>query len=152
MEMVWVQPALPDTHSSFFLLSLQKGAVEETGCFLSWGIGCLFICHRAHIHVLGSWYVLSSFYSVAFARWLTVSARQSSASASSYWNVKLSVWCCRPSVPALQRQRQAHLCEFSQVCVVSSRIARATQRNPVSKNRNKEKKKKNLLRNICGRL
>ena len=46
-------------------------------------------------------------------------------------------------VPVLWTQRQADLCESeaSLVYRVSSRIARATQRNPVSKNQ-KEKKKK----------
>ena len=40
-----------------------------------------------------------------------------------------------PLVPVLGRQRQAELCEFeaSLVYRVSSRIARATQRTPVSK-------------------
>ena len=40
-----------------------------------------------------------------------------------------------PLIPALQRQRQADLCEFevSLVYRVSSRTARDTQRNPASK-------------------
>ena len=40
-----------------------------------------------------------------------------------------------PLIPALGRQRQVDLCEFeaSLVYRVSSRTARATQRNPVSK-------------------
>jgi hypothetical protein len=45
-------------------------------------------------------------------------------------------------VPALLRQRQVDLYEFeaSLVYRVSSRTARATQRNPVSKNKNKQTK------------
>ena len=45
-----------------------------------------------------------------------------------------------PLIPALRRQRQEELCELkaSLVYSVSSRIARATQGNPVSE---KEKKK-----------
>ena len=41
-----------------------------------------------------------------------------------------------PLVPALGRQRQVGLCEFKAIMVyrASSRTARATQRNPVSKN------------------
>ena len=44
-----------------------------------------------------------------------------------------SVWH-RPLIPALRRQTQADLCEFeaSLVYRVSSRTARAAQRNPVS--------------------
>ena len=40
-----------------------------------------------------------------------------------------------PLIPALRRQRQVDLCEFeaSLVYRVSSRTARATQRNPVKK-------------------
>ena len=46
-----------------------------------------------------------------------------------------------PLIPALGRQRQADLCEFkaSLVYSVSSRTARATQRNPVSKKKTKQK-------------
>jgi hypothetical protein len=42
-----------------------------------------------------------------------------------------------PLVPALEIQRQTVLCEFETSLVhrVSSRIARAEQRNPVSKNK-----------------
>ena len=42
---------------------------------------------------------------------------------------------------ALGRKRQADLCELeaSLVYKVSSRTARATERNPVSKNQNKQK-------------
>jgi hypothetical protein len=42
-------------------------------------------------------------------------------------------------VSALRRQRQADLSEFkaSLVCRVSSRIAKATKRTPVLKNKNK---------------
>jgi len=47
-----------------------------------------------------------------------------------------------PLIPALRRQRQADLCKFkaSLVCRVSFRSARATQRNHISKNKNKNKK------------
>ena len=40
-------------------------------------------------------------------------------------------------IPALGRQRQEELCEFKASLVYkgSSRMARATQRNPVSKNK-----------------
>jgi hypothetical protein len=43
-----------------------------------------------------------------------------------------------PIIPALKRQRQVDLCEFktSLVYRASSRTARVTQRNPVSKNKN----------------
>jgi hypothetical protein len=54
------------------------------------------------------------------------------------------VWCPRPLVPALERQRQGDLCEFkaSLVYRLVSRTARAViQRNPVSKNQNKQKPK-----------
>lgn len=56
-----------------------------------------------------------------------------------------SRWWCTPSVPALGRQRLVDLCEFEASLVnrASSRIARAMQRNPVSKNQKKKKKKKN---------
>ena len=52
-------------------------------------------------------------------------------------------WWHTPLIPALGRPRQADLCEFeaSLVYRVSSRTARDTQRNPVSKNQNKETKK-----------
>jgi hypothetical protein len=45
------------------------------------------------------------------------------------------VWWLKPLIPALGTQRQADICEFeaSLVYRVSSRAARATQRNPVSK-------------------
>jgi Sec-independent protein translocase protein TatA len=47
-------------------------------------------------------------------------------------------WYCTPLIPALGRQRQAWISEFkaSLIYRVSSRTARATQRNPVSKNQN----------------
>jgi hypothetical protein len=53
------------------------------------------------------------------------------------------VWWCTPLIPALGRQRQA-ISEFeaSLVYKVSSRTARAIQRNPVSKNQNQNQKKK----------
>ena len=52
------------------------------------------------------------------------------------------VWWCTPLIPALGRQRQVNS-EFkaSLVYKVSSRTARATQRNSVSKNQKKKKKK-----------
>jgi len=51
-------------------------------------------------------------------------------------------------IPAFRRQRQADLCEFEASLVhrVSSRIARATQRNPVLKNRNKTKQAQKATR------
>jgi hypothetical protein len=50
-----------------------------------------------------------------------------------------------PVIPALERQRR-WISEFeaSLVYRVSSRTAKATQRNPVSKNKNKNKQKKTL--------
>jgi hypothetical protein len=47
-------------------------------------------------------------------------------------------------IPVLRRQRQVELWEFeaSLVCRVSSRTARATQRNPVSKNKKQKTKQK----------
>jgi hypothetical protein len=53
-----------------------------------------------------------------------------------------------PLIPALGRQRQVDFWEASLVYRVSSRTARAIQRNPVSKktttnNKNKTKQKKN---------
>jgi hypothetical protein len=52
-----------------------------------------------------------------------------------------------PLIPALKRQRQADS-EFkaSLVYKVSSRAARAIQRNPVSKNKTKQNKKKDYMR------
>ncbi|XP_040609944.1 dol-P-Man:Man(7)GlcNAc(2)-PP-Dol alpha-1,6-mannosyltransferase isoform X2 [Mesocricetus auratus] len=57
---------------------------------------------------------------------------------------KLGGFWHTPLIPALGRQRQADLCEFegSLVYGVSSKTAKATQRNPVSKNQKKKKKKK----------
>ena len=52
-----------------------------------------------------------------------------------------------PLMPALRGMRQVDLFEFktSMVYRMSSRVARATQRNPVFKsNRKKRRKKKNL--------
>jgi hypothetical protein len=48
-----------------------------------------------------------------------------------------------PLIPALRRQRQVSLCEFkaSLVYSLSSRKARATQRNPVKKKKKKKKRK-----------
>jgi hypothetical protein len=54
-------------------------------------------------------------------------------------------WCwCTPLILALGRQRQADLCELtgSLVYKVSSRTARPTQRNPVSKRNPKTKQNK----------
>jgi hypothetical protein len=51
-------------------------------------------------------------------------------------------------IPALRRQKQADLCKFetSLIYKESSRTARATQRNPVSKqNKNKNKNKQKTL-------
>jgi hypothetical protein len=49
-----------------------------------------------------------------------------------------------PLIPALWRQRQADFCvlEASLVYRVSSRTARAIQRNPVSKKKKQKQKKK----------
>ena len=46
---------------------------------------------------------------------------------------------CMPLIPVLRRQRQVDLCEFEANLVysTSSMTVRATQRNPVSKNRSK---------------
>jgi hypothetical protein len=53
------------------------------------------------------------------------------------------VWWCTPLIPALGRQRQA-ISEFeaSLVYRVSSRTARATQRNPVSKNQRERERER----------
>jgi hypothetical protein len=57
------------------------------------------------------------------------------------------VWWHMPLIPALGRQRQADFeFEASLVYRVSSRTARATQRNPVSKKQNKTKQNKTKLR------
>ena len=56
-------------------------------------------------------------------------------------------------IPALERQRQVDFCEFeaSLVYKASSRIAKATQRNPVSKNKQTNKQtNKNPHRNKFG--
>jgi hypothetical protein len=49
-----------------------------------------------------------------------------------------------PLIPALRRQREMELCEFhaNLVCRVSSRTARAIQRNLVLKNQNSNQKQK----------
>jgi hypothetical protein len=48
-----------------------------------------------------------------------------------YWPV--GQWWCMPLIPVLKRQRKEDLCEFKSSLVyrASSRIARATQRNPI---------------------
>jgi capsid protein len=55
-----------------------------------------------------------------------------------------SWWWHIPLIPALGRESQVDLCEFeaSLVYRVSSRTARATQRNPVLKNKTKQKKER----------
>lgn len=42
-------------------------------------------------------------------------------------------WWCTPFIPALEKQRQVNLCEFKAipVYIASSKITRATRRNPV---------------------
>ena len=64
-------------------------------------------------------------------------------------------FCCKPLVahtlnPNTWGQTQADLYEFeaSLVYRVSSRTARATQRNPVSKNKNKTKNQKQTNKKI----
>ena len=63
------------------------------------------------------------------------------------------VWWLKPLIPALGTQRQADICEFeaSLVYRVSSRAARATQRNPVSKTnkQNKTKQKTDPITDDC---
>jgi hypothetical protein len=51
-----------------------------------------------------------------------------------------------PLIPVLRRQRQMDVCEFkaSLVYRVSSRIARAIQRNPILKTKNKQKTSKQI--------
>ena len=54
-----------------------------------------------------------------------------------------------PFISALGRQRQGDLCEFEAILVsrASARIgSKATQRNPVSKNKNKKRKEKKKKR------
>ena len=56
----------------------------------------------------------------------------------------LRQWECTSLIPALERQRQIDLCEFeiSLVHRVSSRTARVSQRNPVSKKQTSPNKTK----------
>jgi hypothetical protein len=51
-------------------------------------------------------------------------------------------------IPALRRQRQGHLCDFKTNLVyrASSQTARATQRNPVSKNNKQAREMAQQLR------
>jgi hypothetical protein len=55
-----------------------------------------------------------------------------------------------PLIPALGKQRQVDLCEFKPILVyrVSSKTDKATQRNPVSQNKqiNKTKRQKEISR------
>ena len=50
------------------------------------------------------------------------------------------MWGHTPLILALKRQRQVDLCEFEDSLdyMISSRIARVTQKNPVSNNNNKK--------------
>jgi hypothetical protein len=59
-------------------------------------------------------------------------------------------WWCTPLIPALWRQRQ-EISEFeaSLVYKVSSRTARAIQRNPVSKNKKPKKQKRTVVNGVC---
>jgi hypothetical protein len=50
------------------------------------------------------------------------------------------VWWCTPLIPALRRQRISEF-EASLVYKVSSRTARAIQRNPVSKTKERERER-----------
>jgi hypothetical protein len=62
-----------------------------------------------------------------------------------FLNILAVWWWHLPLIPTLGRQRQEALCEFkaSLVYKSSSRIARATQRNPVSKKQKNKQTKKN---------
>jgi hypothetical protein len=74
---------------------------------------------------------------------------------------KSQVWCHTPLIPALGRQRQADFWVWGQPGLhykVSSRTARATQRNPVSTTTTKTNKqktqtttKKETSKNLCHR-
>jgi hypothetical protein len=79
---------------------------------------------------------------------------------------RVGQWWCAPLISALGRQRQeyfeASIVEASPVYRMSSRTARAIQRNPVYKNQKKKKKKErnwNLIhfsievqRQLCGAI
>ena len=58
--------------------------------------------------------------------------------------IKARWWWCTPLIPALGKQRQVDLCVFeaSLVYRVSSRTARAAQRNPVLKTKQNKKQQK----------
>ena len=60
-------------------------------------------------------------------------------------------WQHTTSITAFVKQRKVGLCEFeaSLVYRVSSRIARATQRNPVLEKTNKQTNKKNNKKKKC---
>jgi hypothetical protein len=55
-------------------------------------------------------------------------------------------WWLMPLIPAFMRQRQADFCKFEASLVYrpSSRPARATQRNPVSKNKKQKTKRQSF--------
>ena len=59
-------------------------------------------------------------------------------------------WWSMTLIPALRRQRQAHLCEFkaSLLYRASTRTARATLRNPVSKTKQNKNKKEEKYRSL----
>ena len=61
------------------------------------------------------------------------------------WGIELNrvlygKWWCIPLIAVLRRQRHVDLCEFEAILVyiVSSRTARATQINPVSKSQTEQ--------------
>jgi hypothetical protein len=74
-------------------------------------------------------------------QWVTVSLMTSNMHLK--MNKEAGRWWCIPLTPALERQRQVDLCEFeaSLVYRVSSRTARATQRNPAKETKQNKKRK-----------